>query len=294
MEKSVQEIIRKIRHIEIRTRRLVNDVFSGEYHSVFKGRGMEFDEVREYVPGDSVRSIDWNVTARMGHPYVKRYVEERELTIVIVADISGSGQFGTRARLKQELAAELGAVLAFSAIQNQDNVGLLLFTDRVEKYVPPRKGNKHVLRVIRELLYFEPEGRGTNITEALRYLNSLLKRRSIVFVVSDFLTSGYKKALNVTARRHDCIAVHISDPREAELPNAGLLALEDAETGEIRWVDTSDGMLRARYAQDWWRRQELREQMFRSISVDYINVSTDESYVEPLIAFFKRRAQRFR
>jgi uncharacterized protein (DUF58 family) len=261
-----QELIRKIRHIEIRTRRLVNDVFAGEYQSVFRGRGMEFAEVREYQPGDEVRTIDWNVTARFGKPFVKRFVEERELTVVLAVDASGSGCFGTAQQMKAEIATELCALLAFSAIANNDKVGLLVFTDRVEKFIPPQKGRRHVLRVIRELLYFQPEGRGTDISEALRYLNRVVRRRSVVFLVSDFLTTGYRRALHVTSKRH----------------------------GEVQWVDTGSQRFRQEYARRSAQSAAERDELFRSIDVDRINIWTDRSYVDPLVAFFAERAQRFR
>ncbi|MDY6877473.1 MAG: DUF58 domain-containing protein [Chloroflexota bacterium] len=287
-----QELVRKIRHIEIRTQRLVNDVFAGEYHSIFKGRGIEFDEVREYVPGDEVRTINWNVTARMGWPYVNNYVEERELTVMLVVDASGSGLFGTTEASKREIITELCALLAFSAIHNQDRVGLLLFTDQVEKFIPPRKGRQHVLRVIRELLYFQPRGRGTDIAVALGYLNRILNRRAVVFLVSDFITAGYRKVLNVTGRRHDCIAVEVVDPRELALPDVGLLALEDAETGALQWVDTADLHFRQEYAaRNAQRRAELAH-MLRTIEVDHVEIHTDQGYVDPLVAFFHKRERR--
>jgi uncharacterized protein (DUF58 family) len=289
-----QELVRKIRHIEIRTRRLVNDVFAGEYHSIFKGRGIEFDEVREYVPGDEVRTINWNVTARMGWPYVNNYVEERELTVMLVVDASGSGLFGTTEATKREVITELCALLAFSAIRNQDRVGLLLFTDQVEKFIPPRKGRRHVLRVIRELLYFQPQGRDTDIAVALGYLNRILNRRAVVFLVSDFIAGGYRKVLNVTGRRHDCIAIEVVDPRELALPNVGLMALEDAETGSLQWVDTADQRFRQEYAaRNAQRRAELTHTL-HGIEVDHIAIHTDQGYVDPLVAFFHKRAWRLR
>ena len=288
------ELIRTIRHIEIRTRRLVNDVFAGEYHSTFKGRGIEFDKVREYVPGDEVRTINWNVTARMGWPYVNNYVEERELTVMLVVDASASGLFGTIEAAKHEIITELCALLAFSAIRNQDRVGLLLFTDRVEKFIPPRKGRQHVLRVIRELLYFQPQGCGTDIAAALGYLNRILNRRAVVFLVSDFIASGYRKVLNVTGRRHDCIAVEVVDPRELALPDVGLLVLEDAETGALQWVDTHDPRFRQEYAaRNAQRRAELAHTL-RAIEVDHVEIHTDQGYVNPLVAFFQMRARRLR
>lgn len=286
------EILKKIRRIEIRTRRLVSDVFSGEYQSVFKGRGIEFTEVREYLPGDDIRSIDWNVTARTGHPYIKKYDEERELTIMFVVDASGSGAFGTVERYKAELAAELCALLAFSATRNNDRVGLVLFSDRVEKVVPPKKGRRHVLRVVRELLYSEPEGVGTDIPMALDYLTNVVRRHAVVFLVSDFQTSGYEKALAVANRRFDLIAVDVSDPREHELPAAGLVEFEDAETGERLAVDTGARGFAEKFAAEVERRRAEREQTFRRLGVDSIAVSTGRPYVEPLERFFRMRARR--
>jgi uncharacterized protein (DUF58 family) len=290
------ELIKKIRRIEIRTRRLVNDSFAGEYHAIFKGRGMEFDEVRPYQPGDEVRDIDWNVTARTGDLFVKRFVEERELTVMLVVDASGSGQFGTVSRFKREIAAELAAVLAFSAITNNDKVGLLVFTDRVELFISPRKGRRHVLRLIRDLLAFEPEGRGTDLKLALNTVNRVLKRSSIVFLISDFLTppETYRSVLQVSNRRHDVIAVNVTDPREEEWPKVGLLALEDAETGQTRWVDTSSRHWRESFAERVNELTLARERVFRKAKVDRINITTDAEYVTPLTKFFERRARRLR
>jgi len=287
-----QEILKKIRRIEIRTRRLVADVFSGEYHSVFKGRGIEFSEVREYLPGDDIRSIDWNVTARTGHPYVKKFEEERELSIMFVVDASGSGAFGSVRRFKAELAAEMCAVLAFSATRNNDRVGLVMFSDRIEKVVPPRKGRRHVLRVVRELLYSEPEGTGTDIPMALDYLANIVRRHAVVFLVSDFQTGGFDRALAVANRRYDLIAIEVSDPRERELPRVGLVELEDAETGERVVVDTGDRRFVERFAQEIEKTRAERESTFRRLGVDRIAVSTDKPYVEPLERFFRMRARR--
>ncbi len=290
------ELIKKIRRIEIRTRRLVNSSFAGEYHAIFKGRGMEFDEVRPYQRGDEVRTIDWNVTARTGELFVKRYVEERELTVMLLVDASASGQFGTVNRFKREIAAELAAVLAFSAISNNDKVGLLIFTDRIELFIAPRKGRRHVLRLIRDLLAFEPAGHQTNLKLGLETLNHVLKRRSIIFLLSDFLSppNGYSSILQVSNRRHDIIAVTLSDPREYEWPNVGMVALEDAETGQIQWVDTSNRHWRQSFTE---RVNELglaRERVFRKAKVDRIDVTTDGDYVVPLTKFFEQRARRLR
>lgn len=288
-----KEILKKVREIEIYTRRLVNDTLAGEYHSVFKGRGMEFLEVREYQSGDDIRSIDWNVTARMGHPFVKQHVEERELTIFFLIDTSASGNFGTVNILKGELAVELCAILAFSAIRNNDKVGLITFTDTVEKYIPPKKGKNHVLRVMRELLYFQPQGTGTNIRAALEYLNRILKRKAVVFLVSDFIASGYEQALRVTSRTHDVIPITITDPRELELPNVGLVELEDAETGEQIMLDTFDPEVRKAYQALALQEQAIRERLFRSMKLDVIDIRTDRPYLQTLISFFHKRASRY-
>jgi uncharacterized protein (DUF58 family) len=288
-----KEILKKVREIEIYTRRLVNDTLAGEYHSVFKGRGMEFLEVREYQSGDDIRSIDWNVTARMGHPFVKQHVEERELTIFFLVDTSASGNFGTVNILKGELAVELCAILAFSAIRNNDKVGLITFTDTVEKYIPPKKGKNHALRVMRELLYFQPQGTGTNIRAALEYLNRILKRKAVVFLVSDFIASGYEQALRVTSRKHDVIPITITDPRELELPNVGLVELEDAETGEQIMLDTFDPEVRKAYQALALQEQAIRKRLFRSMKLDVIDIRTDRPYLQTLISFFHKRANRY-
>lgn len=288
-----RQIIQKIRQIEIRTKHLVNDVFSGEYHSVFKGRGMEFAEVREYEPGDEIRSIDWNVTARLGRPYIKRFIEERELTVILMADVSASGHFGTANQMKSEITAEICALLAFAAIQNNDRVGLLMFTDQIEKYIPPKKGRTHILRVIREVLYNQPGHTGTDLTQALEYLNRLLTRRSIVFILSDFLTEDYMKPLRVASKRHDVVAVTITDPRELSLPGVGLIELQDAETGEEVLVDTGDAGWRRQYAEYNEALREARDQQFRVTGVDAIHIRTDEPYIDPLLQFFKLRERKF-
>jgi len=273
---------------------MVNDVFSGEYHSVFKGRGMEFSEVREYQVGDDIRTIDWNVTARYGHPYVKIYEEERELTVILMVDVSSSGEFGTFERMKGEIAVEICALLAFSAIKNNDKVGLIIFTDKVEKFVPPRKGKSHVLRVLRELLYFKPEDKMTDISAALDYFNRVIRRRSVVFLVSDFISKNYERALRIANKKHDIVAIHIVDPREMELPNIGYVELEDAETGEQILLDTTDKEVRRLFAQKTSQAMIQRDKMFKSMNVDSIAIHTDESYFEPLIRFFRMRAKRFR
>ena len=289
-----QELLRKVRRIEIRTNRLVNEVLAGEYHSVFRGRGMEFDEVREYTPGDDVRTIDWNVTSRMGHPYVKKYVEERELTVVLLVDASASGDFGTVGSTKRDMAAEVCALLAFSAIRNHDRVGLLIFTDREERYVPPRKGRNHVLRVIREVLTFAPVGRKTDLTLALESLARGFRRRSVAFVISDFLDQGFERALRLANRKHDLIALSLSDPRESDLPAVGILELEDAETGRRVLVDTWDRRTRSRFAEAARERVAARRRLFRQNKVDFVELSTDRPYDAPLVRFFHERARRAR
>lgn len=289
-----KEILKKVKRIEITTRGIVNDVFSGEYHSVFKGRGMEFSEVREYMIGDDIRTIDWNVTARTGRPHVKIFEEERELTVMLLVDASSSGEFGTFERMKSDIATELCALLAFSAIKNNDKVGLIIFTDRIEKFVPPKKGKRHVLRVLRELLYHETQGQGTDISLALEYLNRIVTRRAVVFLVSDFISTGYEKALRIANRRHDLVAITITDPREMELPNVGLVELEDAETGEIIVLDTTYGGVRSEFAEKSSVVKSSRDRMLRSMDVDTIDIRTDQPYIEPLIRFFRQRAKRFR
>lgn len=289
-----KEILKKVKRIEITTRGLVNDVFSGEYHSVFKGRGMDFAEVREYVVGDDIRTIDWNVTARMGHPYVKIFQEERELTVMLMVDVSSSGDFGTYQQMKGEIATEICALLAFSAIKNNDKVGLIIFTDQVEKFVPPRKGRTHVLRVLRELLYHQPRSNRTDIAGALEYLNRVTRRRSVVFLISDFLSEGYEKPMQIANKRHDLVAITITDPRELELPDVGFIELEDAETGEIVLLDTGDPAVRTLFARQADERRQKRQKMFRTMNIDSVDIYTDQPYIEPLYRFFRMRARRFR
>ena len=289
-----REILKQVRRVEIATRGLVNEVFSGEYHSVFKGRGMNFAEVRAYQYGDDIRSIDWNVTARTGTPFVKVFDEERELTVMLVVDVSASGDFGSRSRMKGEVAVEICAVLAFSAITNNDKVGLIIFSDRIEKFVPPRKGRRHGLRVLRELLYFQPEGRGTDVAGALGYLARVVRRRAVVFVVSDFFDTGYQKALAVAGRRHDTIVIRMGDPRERELPAVGYIELEDAETGEQLTVNVSDPAFREAFNRDVTETRTALEREFRKTGVDVIEISTDRRYADRLMRFFRQRAKRFR
>ena len=286
------EILRKVRRIEITTRGLVNEVFSGEYHSVFQGRGMNFAEVREYQYGDDIRSIDWNVTARTGTPFVKVFEEERELTVMLVVDVSASGNFGTRMRMKGDLAVEICALLAFSAIKNNDKVGLILFSDRIEKFVPPRKGRRHVLRVLRELLYHRPDRRGTDIGMALEYLARVTRRRAVVFLVSDFLAGGFGRALTIAGRRHDTIAVRVRDRRETELPAIGLVEFEDAETGERFVVNTSDRIFQQAFRRDRAAAEEELQHTLLHGKVDLIDVRVDRPYLQPLMRFFKERERR--
>ncbi|MCJ7628712.1 MAG: DUF58 domain-containing protein [Longimicrobiales bacterium] len=287
-----REILKKVRRIEISTRGLVNEVFSGEYHSVFKGRGMTFSEVREYQYGDDIRSIDWNVTARTGSPFVKVYEEERELTVVLVVDVSASGNFGTSERFKGEVAVELSAVLAFSAIKNNDKIGLILFSDRIEKFVPPRKGRRHVLRVLRELLYHRPQGRGTDIGGALEYLTRVVPRRAVVFLVSDFAGSGFLRPLSVAGKRHDLIAVRMGDLRETEVPPIGLVELEDPETGDRIVVNTSDREFLDAFREGSKTSRAELDRDFRRCKVDLIDIQTGEAYEKPLMRFFQKRMRR--
>ncbi len=287
-----REVLRQVKLIELRTRGLVNTLFSGEYQSVFKGQGMEFSEVREYAPGDEYRMIDWNVSARMGHPYVKKYAEERELTVLFAVDLSGSEQFGTRGRFKADVAAEIAAVIAMAAIKNNDRVGLLLFTDRVEKFVPPKKGRRHALRLIRDLLAFEPESRGTDLAVALDYLGRIQRHRAIIFLVSDFLDDGYEKSLKVVSRRHDLVAITISDQTERRIPDVGYLELVDAESGQYVVLDSGDRYVREQFEYLAGEDELSLRRLLRRMSVDQIQIQTDRSYVGPLISFFRMRERK--
>ncbi|MAF26894.1 MAG: DUF58 domain-containing protein [Gemmatimonadota bacterium] len=284
-----REILQAVEAIEIRSRSLVNDVFAGEYGSVFKGRGMEFAEVREYLHGDDIRSIDWNVTARTGQPHVKKFVEEREQTVMFLVDASRSLDFGSVARMKGEVAAEMAAVLAFSAIRNNDKVGAIIFTDRIELFIPPKKGKKHVLRVIREMLFFQPEGRGTDVGGALEYLSRVIPRKAVVFLLSDFASPDYSRPLRVANRRHDLIAITITDPAENDIPPVGLVHVRDAETGDERVVDLSEARVREAVRRRRRRDHDDRTALFRKYGVDAVEVTTDRPYAEPLRAFFRRR-----
>lgn len=292
MTRDPKEILKKIRRLELRTRRLVNSSFAGQYHSVFKGRGMNFDEVREYASGDEIRSIDWNVTARMNTPYVKKFTEEREMTVMLLVDVSASGNFGSVELSKRELAAEVAAILAFSAILNNDKVGLLLFSDSVELFIAPKKGRMHILRLIREMLYFEPKGTRTNLAVALEYLNKVTPRRAVVFAISDFLAPEYTKALTVASRRHDLVALPIVDPGEETLPDVGLVTFEDAETGEQIEINTSSRAVRNGFAAAEEQRREALEKLLGARGVDIVPLATNQDYLIPLRSFFEKRERR--
>lgn len=286
------ELLKKVRKIEIRSKGLTNQVFTGSYHSAFKGRGMSFSEVRNYTYGDDVRAIDWNVTARFDAPFVKVFEEERELTVMLLIDISKSSYFGTKSQFKQEFMAEIAAVLAFSAIQNNDKVGVLFFSDKVEKYIPPKKGKKHVLLIIRELLNIEPSSSGTRIDVALEYFNNLVKRRSIAFLMSDFKSEPYTDALRITTKRHDVIGLHIFDQMEKELPEMGLVQMEDLETGKRIWVDTNERSTRRAFAEDFEKHRASHEKGFYRLKADFLSLDTAESYISAMMQLFKRRGQR--
>ncbi|NNC82108.1 MAG: DUF58 domain-containing protein [Flavobacteriales bacterium] len=288
-QRDTTDLLKRVRRIELRTRRQSNQLFSGEYHSAFKGRGMAFSEVREYSPGDEIRTIDWNVTARTGIPHVKIFEEERELTVMLLIDVSASDDFGTQVMTKRDMITEISAVLSFSAIQNNDKVGVIFFSDQVEKFIPPKKGRSHILKIIRELLDFRPESRGTDIGEALRYLNNVVKKRSIAFVLSDFQDNSYRDPLKIASKRHDCIALQISDRREMEMPDIGLVQFLDRETGEERWVDTSSKKVRETYRDASLKNQQALEESFRKAGVDFERVFTDGEYISPLMKLFKRR-----
>lgn len=288
-----KELLKQVRQIEIKTKGVVNEVFSGEYHSVFKGRGMEFSEVREYQIGDDIRSIDWNVSARFGHPFIKVFEEERELTLMLLVDLSGSLVFGSVDKTKQQIAAELTAILAFSAMKNNDKVGLILFTDQIEKFVPPRKGKSHVLRIVREILSFEPQGNKTDIKKALEYFNHSVKKKSIAFLISDFIDEGYDKILKIVSKKHDFVNVHLEDPREKEMLQAGLVKFRDAETHEIRYLDTSSKVVQQHFSKQIKEREDFQNNLFLKSRVDTIKINIASSYVKPLIDFFKLREKRW-
>ncbi|MBI1938475.1 MAG: DUF58 domain-containing protein [Ignavibacteriales bacterium] len=288
-----KELLKQVKQIEIRTRGVVNEVFSGEYHSVFKGRGMEFSEVREYQIGDDIRSIDWNVSARFGHPFVKIFEEERELTVMLLVDMSGSLVFGSVDKTKQQIAAELSAILAFSALKNNDKVGLILFTDQIEKFIPPKKGKSHSLRIVREVLSFEPQNNKTNLRAALEYFNHTIKKRAIVFVISDFFDTGYEKILRIVGKKHDLIGIVLSDQREKEIIKAGLIKFRDAETGEVRYVDTESKNFQINFRDAQLKFNQYRKSIFVSSRLDSVEIETGGSYVKPLVDFFKMRERRW-
>jgi len=286
------DLIKKVRKIEIKTRGLSNHIFAGEYHSAFKGKGMTFSEVREYQYGDSIKNIDWNVTARFNTPFVKVFEEERELTVILLVDVSGSKSFGTTVQQKRDLITEISAVLSFSAINNNDKIGVILFSDKIEKFIPPKKGKKHILRIIHDLIEFKPESKGTDIAEALRFFTNAIKKRSTAFIISDFIDSGYGKALQIANNKHDIIALQVYDKREFELPNIGFVKFYDAETGKTKWIDSSSRGVREQYNKYWKVRQAKLSTMFSKYSVDNVMLSTDQDYIKPLIGLFKRRGAK--
>jgi uncharacterized protein (DUF58 family) len=292
MAKDTKDLLKKVRKIEIKTRGLSNHLFSGEYHSAFKGRGMAFSEVREYQVGDEIRTIDWNVTARFNAPYVKVFEEERELTVMVLMDVSGSENFGTQNQQKQDLATELCAVLAFSAIQNNDKVGIIFFSDKIEKFIPPKKGRSHILMIIRELIAFQPENKGTNVAEALKYFTSVIKKKCTAFVISDFITSEFENELKIANKKHDIIALKLYDKHEEEFPNLGLIPVKDEESGHIMWVNTGDKAVRDAFKWDAVKRNAALQDTFKRSGVDYTTIGTHESYVKPLMTLFKKREGR--
>jgi len=287
--KETSEILKKVRKIEIKTRGLSRNIFAGEYHTAFKGRGMTFSEVREYQYGDDIRSIDWNVTARFNHPYIKVFEEEREMTMMLLIDVSSSGEFGTTCQIKRDMLTEIAATIAFSAIQNNDKIGVIFFTDKVEKFIPPQKGKKHVLYIIRELLGFQPESRLTNINSTLQYLTNAIKKRCTAFIISDFIDSNFSNALTIANRKHDMVAVQVYDKRETELPSVGLIKIKDAETNKDLWIDTSSKKMRTAYSVRWLKRQDELKQVFTKSGVDSVSIATDDDYVKALMKLFKQR-----
>jgi len=292
MAKDTKDLLSKVRKIEIKTRGLSSHLFSGEYHSAFKGRGMTFSEVREYQVGDEIRTIDWNVTARFNHPYVKEFDEERELTFMLLMDVSGSENFGTQQQLKQELATELCAVLAFSAIQNNDKVGVVFFSDKIEKFIPPKKGRSHILKIIRELIDFKPENKGTDLSQAIRYFTAAIRQRCTAFVISDFISPAFEDELKIANKKHDIIALKLFDKHEQEFPDLGLVPLKDQESGELLWVNTGDKQVRQAFSIDATRRNDELKAVFRRCGVDFASIGTHESYVKPLMTLFKKRERR--
>ncbi|SMC60149.1 DUF58 domain-containing protein [Pedobacter nyackensis] len=287
-----KDLLKKVRKIEIKSRGLSNQIFSGEYQSAFKGRGMAFSEVREYQVGDEIRTIDWNVTARFNHPYVKVFDEEREMTVMLIVDVSGSKNFGTQVQLKQELATELCAVLSFSAIQNNDKVGVLFFSDKVEKFIPPKKGRSHILMIIRELINFQPQNKGTNVAEGLRYFTSAIKKRCTAFLISDFMSGPFENELKIANRKHDLVALRLYDIHEEEIPNLGLIPIKDEETGQVEWINTADKDVRIAFKAAALERNDKLEEQFRKSGVDFTKIGTHESYIKPLMTLFKKREAR--
>lgn len=283
------ELLKKVRRIEIKTKGLTQHIFAGEYHSAFKGRGMAFSEVREYQYGDDIRNIDWNVTARFNHPYIKVFEEERELTVMLLIDISGSREFGSKFRLKQNLIIEIAAVLSFSAISNNDKIGVILFSDKIEKFITPKKGRQHILRIIRELIEFEPQSRGTDIKGSLQYLVSVIKKRSIAFLISDLIDENYEDALKIASKKHDLIALNVYDEREIELPDVGLIYMKDAESGKLVWVDSGSKAVRRHYNEYWHKKTIHTEEILKKNGVDYVRIGTHEDYVRPLMELFRKR-----
>tara|TARA_B110000093_G_scaffold130894_1_gene139939 strand:+ start:736 stop:1611 length:876 start_codon:yes stop_codon:yes gene_type:complete len=289
---STSALLKKVRKIEIKTKGLSNHIFAGEYHTAFKGKGMAFSEVREYQPGDDIRSIDWNVTARYNSPFVKVFEEEREMTVMLLIDVSASGNFGTQEQFKRELATELAAILAFSAIKNNDKVGVIFFTDKIEQFIPPKKGKSHILRIIREVLAFEPTGKGTDIAGALEYFSAVIKKRSICFILSDFMSKEFERPLKIASKKHDLVALRIYDTREETLPNIGLVPMQDSETEKIQFVDTSSKKVRDNFAKNRALKTEKLRKLLPSSGVDLIDIITGKDYVKPLINFFKTRGKR--
>ncbi|MAJ44296.1 MAG: DUF58 domain-containing protein [Candidatus Marinimicrobia bacterium] len=287
------EILKKVRLLEIQTRHLVNNVFGGEYHSAFKGMGMEFAEVREYQPGDDIRDIDWNVTARTGKPFIKKFDEERELSVMLMVDVSASGYFGSGENLKSDIMVELASILSFSAIKNNDKVGLILFSDQIEKFIPPNKGKSHVLRVIRELIYYKTEDKQTKISEALEYSLKALKRKSVIFLLSDFLDQNYEKSLKLMNQKHDLICIQITDPSEIEIPNLGLIKMHDVESGKTFWIDSSNKKVRNEMKTNFDIKSNLQTKLFKKNKIDHVLINTEKSYIEPLVEFFNKRISRF-
>ena len=289
---STIELLKKVRKIEIKTKGLSNHIFSGEYHTAFKGKGMAFSEVREYQPGDDVRSIDWNVTARYNSPFVKVFEEEREMTVILLIDVSGSSDFGTQTQLKREVATEIAAVLSFSAINNNDKIGVIFFSDKIEKFIPPKKGKSHILRIIRELITFESESKKTNIEVALKYFNNVIKKRAVCFILSDFMDTNFDKSLKIARNKHDIVALRIHDEREEIIPNVGLIKVEDSESGEMRWVDSSNKKVRTNYNNNYRVFEKELKQTLQSSGVDHIDIKTGKDYIKPLMNFFKNRGKR--